>query len=48
MVKASKAPRTGVVVVDVATTRTTAPSTVAAWVSTDALRLVLDAPRAHN
>ncbi|MFF6969353.1 SAF domain-containing protein [Streptomyces anthocyanicus] len=44
VVKASKAaPGTGVVVVDVATTADDGP-TVAAWVSTDALRLVLDAP----
>ncbi|MEU9221952.1 SAF domain-containing protein [Streptomyces sp. NPDC048376] len=44
VVKASKAaPGTGVVVVDVATTADDGP-TVAAWVSADALRLVLDAP----
>nr|WP_203696579.1 SAF domain-containing protein [Streptomyces rubrogriseus] len=44
VVKASKAaPGTGVVVVDVATTTDDGP-TVAAWVSADALRLVLDAP----
>ncbi|MGW0078923.1 SAF domain-containing protein [Streptomyces cellulosae] len=44
VVKASKAaPGTGVVVVDVATTAEAGP-TVAAWVSADALRLVLDAP----
>ncbi|MFI9730922.1 SAF domain-containing protein [Streptomyces sp. NPDC052092] len=44
VVKASKAaPGTGVVVVDVATTAEAGP-TAAAWVSADALRLVLDAP----
>ncbi|MFG3390587.1 SAF domain-containing protein (plasmid) [Streptomyces enissocaesilis] len=44
VVKASKAaPGTGVVVVDVATTAADGP-TVAAWVSADALRLVLDSP----
>ncbi|MGC9501031.1 SAF domain-containing protein [Streptomyces sp. WG7] len=44
VVKASKAaPGTGVVVVDVATTADDGP-TVAAWVSADALRLVLDSP----
>ncbi|MFJ3213866.1 SAF domain-containing protein [Streptomyces flaveolus] len=44
VVKASKAaPGTGVVVVDVATAADDGP-TVAAWVSADALRLVLDAP----
>jgi hypothetical protein len=44
VVKASKAaPGTGVVVVDVATTADDGP-TIAAWVSADALRLVLDAP----
>ncbi|MFC8833360.1 SAF domain-containing protein [Streptomyces griseoincarnatus] len=44
VVKTSKAaPGTGVVVVDVATTAEAGP-TAAAWVSADALRLVLDAP----
>ncbi|MFF0698479.1 SAF domain-containing protein [Streptomyces tendae] len=44
VVKASKAaPGTGVVVVDVAMTADDGP-TVAAWVSAEALRLVLDAP----
>ncbi|WP_309030730.1 SAF domain-containing protein [Streptomyces alfalfae] len=44
VVKTSKAaPGTGVVVVDVATTAEDGP-TVAAWVSADALRLVLDSP----
>ncbi|MFF0706350.1 SAF domain-containing protein [Streptomyces tendae] len=44
VVKASKAaPGTGVVVVDVATTADDGP-TAAAWVSAEALRLVLDSP----
>ncbi|CAM5673973.1 SAF domain-containing protein OS=Streptomyces griseomycini OX=66895 GN=FHS37_007373 PE=4 SV=1 [Streptomyces griseomycini] len=44
VVKASKAaPGTGVVVVDVATSAKDGP-TAAAWVSTRAVRLVLDAP----
>jgi hypothetical protein len=44
VVKASKAaPGTGVVVVDVATAADDGP-TAAAWMSADALRLVLDAP----
>ncbi|MBA4866220.1 flagella basal body P-ring formation protein FlgA [Streptomyces sp. PSKA54] len=44
IVKASKAaPGTGIVVVDVATSATDGP-TVAAWVASSTLRLVLDAP----
>jgi hypothetical protein len=44
VIKASKAaPGTGVVVVDVATSADDGP-TAAAWVSSDTLRLVLDAP----